>query len=100
MDGLPFPEWPTFVSTVVEATRHEPAIMLPQVACLVVSASVVVARRSGLQYDFDEGAAARLFGDVETLLNLFRGQDAVDWAGSPEVETVLARFASDGSRGG
>ena len=90
MGGLPFSEWPTFVSTVVEATRHDPAVMLPQVAWLVVSASVVVARRSGLQYDFDEGVAARLFGDVETVLDLFRGQNAADWIGSPEVETVLA----------
>jgi hypothetical protein len=64
--------------------------MLPQVACLVVSTSVVIARRSGLQYDFDEGAASRLFGDVETVLDLFRRQDVADWAGSPEVEAVLA----------
>ena len=90
MEGLPFQEWSTFASTVVEATRHDPTVMLPQVAWLVVSASVVVARRSGLQYDFDEGAAARLFGDVRTLLDLFRGQNVSDWAGSPEVETVLA----------
>jgi hypothetical protein len=52
--------------------------------------SVVIARRSGLQYDFDEGAAGRLFGDVGSVLDLFRGQDGADWAGSPEVETVLA----------
>ena len=93
MAGLPFPEWTTFVSTVIEATRHEPAVMLPQVAWLVVNTSVAI---SGLQHDFDEAAAVRLFGDVETLLGLFRGEDLADWAHSPEVETVLAHSGTDG----
>lgn len=88
--GLPFAEWGSFAPTVIEAARHEPRIMLPQIAGLLVKELVVMAGRTRLQYEVDTDAAARLFGSIEIVDDLFGREDVAAWAGSPEVEAVLA----------
>jgi hypothetical protein len=90
MAGLPFAEWGSFAPTVIEAARHEPRIMLPQVAGLLVKELVVMAGRTRLQYEVDTDAAARLFGSIEIVDDLFGREGVAAWAGSPEVEAVLA----------
>lgn len=88
--GVPFAEWETFAPTVVEACRREPRVMLPQVAWLLVKQHGVISRGPRLQYEFAPDVAARLFGSIEAVGELFHRAGPAAWSDSPEEEAVRA----------
>jgi hypothetical protein len=90
MTGVPFQQWDAFAATILEATRLQPSTMLPLFAMLVVRRSdVVTDERITEHFDFDPKTAERLFGSVDTILDLFEGLNPQQWA---EIEPVQAVF--------
>jgi hypothetical protein len=67
LDGLPFGGWPELASTVLEAARRSPSVMLPQIVSFLVSYSDAIERaQDGLiqRWTFEVDVARRLFGIV------------------------------------
>jgi hypothetical protein len=89
MSGTPFTDWPVLAPVIIDAARIEPLTMLPQLAVLVVREILTHERPRGYQYHFDATSAANLFGDTETVLRLFRGQDEAFWKDVPQVITAI-----------
>ena len=73
---------------MIEACRREPRVMLPQVAWLLVKQQGVLSRGTRLQYEFDPDIAARLFGSIGTVAELFDRAGPAAWSDSAEEEAV------------
>jgi hypothetical protein len=89
MKGLPFDDWAKFRDAIVEASRTEPATMLPQVAVMLVRE---LGPDRDMNYRFDEDAATRLFGGKEALREIFEMQDAATWSGNPRIPFFLSEI--------
>jgi len=89
--GLPFPEWPDLAPTVLEAARLDPRVMLPQIACLVVSTSTEMSEMLEPieKAEFNAAGAAELFGLADAVLDLFAGQDLSQFDDSPPSRRLI-----------
>jgi hypothetical protein len=88
-EGLPFEGWEQLAPTILEATRLNPSVMIPQLSVLIVKSSVSAIGRS-TAYEFDSDLATRLFGKAGNLPEVFDKQDESQWPTSPWVQPVIS----------
>ncbi len=92
MAGEPFPGWPILARTILDAAMLKPVEISPQIAGLVVRESTMLdgsGEHLVHRYDFDDRAAANLFGSVDAVLDVCEPHDASRWS---EIESVRAVF--------
>jgi len=85
--GKPFDGWEELAEVILAASANYPAIMLPQLACLVVRRAKEF--RSKVTYTFDADLARTLFGDPQRVLALWERTDPAHWVGEEHVVAVL-----------
>jgi hypothetical protein len=88
-DGLPFDGWEQLAPTILEATRLNPSVMIPQLSVLIVKSSVSdVDHRT--DYEFDSELAKRLFGKAGNLSEAFDKEEESRWRDTPWVQPVIS----------
>jgi hypothetical protein len=79
LNGHPFQDWPPFADRLLDASKHEPPVVLPQLLPFVVSDSHPTNNR---QPTFDEEKARELF-DFDRLIDVLR-RGRLDASNVPE----------------
>jgi hypothetical protein len=89
-----FEEWASMANTILDATRRNPQVMLPQLAGVVTDGSSSVGPDGTVhRYTFKIQIAQDLFGSAEVIHDQFRNADPGAW--ESEVEKSLIRAVKE-----
>lgn len=69
--GLPFPEWPSFAPTILEAVQHDAEVVGPQLSAFITKESPRINRPD--EWLFDATQCEILFGDPHAIASQLKG---------------------------